>query len=129
MEQYYLMIFIRCYYLVSNHQIQVLFKDRKFDLAEVGIESGAAGDNLPGRIKALALRRNSDWCGNWCGRRSVAAAVEEQNCVLFSIAALLLRPFSIAAAAVEEEPAISLLLRLFSPSTAFVMMLRGMMMV
>ena len=30
-----------------------------------------------------------------------AAAVEEQSCVLFSIAALLLRPFSIAAAAVE----------------------------
>ena len=22
------------------------------------------------RIKALLLRQNSDWCGNWCGRRS-----------------------------------------------------------
>ena len=38
-----------------------------------------------------------------------AAAIEEQSCVLFSIAALLLRPFSIAAAAVEEETAILLL--------------------
>ena len=32
-----------------------------------------------------------------------AAAVEELSCVLFSIAALLLRPFSIVAAAVEEK--------------------------
>ena len=37
------------------------------------------------RIKALLLRQDSDWCG----RRSKRAAIEEQSCVLFSIAALL----------------------------------------
>ena len=45
------------------------------------------------RIKALLLRRYSDWCGTCCGRRSSflllcrsrKAAIEEQSCVLFSV--------------------------------------------
>ena len=55
-------------------------------------------------IRALLLRRNSDWCGNWCGRLSRRAAIEEQrlekwvDVAVFYCGAPLLR-----SAAIEER--------------------------
>ena len=66
------------------------------------------------RIKALLLRHKNDYLGacfgatsaatsaGYCGGRNRRAAIEEQSCVLFSIAALLLWLFY-CGAAVEEE--------------------------